>query len=110
MPPCRFGWVGHGRGVRVAPGPFPVPAAEPDVRVSTHPALHVSCPLLSRCWRWRVGAENTDTSRDLQIFVYQACGCPKTLRTSCDLLIFVEEAADAVVSLDLADVGWRAVG
>jgi hypothetical protein len=22
----RVGWVGHGRGVRVAPGPFPVPA------------------------------------------------------------------------------------
>jgi len=26
---------------------------------------------------------------------------------SCDVLIFVEEAADAVVSLDLADVGRR---
>jgi hypothetical protein len=29
---------------------------------------------------------------------------------SCDVLIFVEEAADAVVSVDLADVGRRAVG
>ena len=35
---------------------------------------------------------------------------PETLRTSCDVLIFVEEAADAVVSLDLADLGRRAVG
>ena len=35
---------------------------------------------------------------------------PETLHMSCDLLIFVEEAADAVVSLDLADVGRRAVG
>ena len=24
--PWPHGWVGHGRGVRVAPGPFPVPA------------------------------------------------------------------------------------
>ena len=30
--------------------------------------------------------------------------------TSCDLLIFVEDAAEAVVSLDLVDLGWRAVG
>jgi hypothetical protein len=29
---------------------------------------------------------------------------------SCDVLIFVEEAADAVVSMDLADVGRRGVG
>ena len=35
---------------------------------------------------------------------------PETLRTSCDLLIFVEEAAEAVVSLDLVDLGRRAVG
>ena len=35
---------------------------------------------------------------------------PETLRTSCDLLIFVEEAAEAVVSFDLGDVGRRAVG
>ena len=26
IPRCRCGGVGHGRGVRVAPGPFPVPA------------------------------------------------------------------------------------
>ena len=32
----------------------------------------------------------------------QACGCPKPLHKSCDVLIFVEEAADVVVSLDLA--------
>ena len=31
---------------------FPCPPAEPDMRVATHPALHVSCPLLNRCWRW----------------------------------------------------------
>ncbi len=29
---------------------------------------------------------------------------------SCDLLIFVEEATKAVVSLDLGDLGRRAVG
>ena len=27
---------------------FPCPPAEPDVRLSPHPALHVSCPLLNR--------------------------------------------------------------
>jgi len=32
----------------------------------------------------------------------QPCGCPKPLHRSCDVLIFVEEAADAVASLDLA--------
>jgi hypothetical protein len=30
------------------------------------------------------------------------CGCPKPMHMSCDVLIFVEEAADAVASLDLA--------
>ena len=35
---------------------------------------------------------------------------PETLKTLCDVLIFVEEAADAVVSLDLADLGRRRVG
>ena len=35
---------------------------------------------------------------------------PETLHMSCDVLIFVEEAAEAVVSLDLADLGRRAVG
>jgi hypothetical protein len=34
---------------------------------------------------------------------------PETLRTSRDLLVFVEEAAEAVVSFDLGDLGWRAV-
>ena len=29
---------------------------------------------------------------------------------SCDVLIFVEEAAEAVVSFDLEYLGWRAVG
>jgi len=46
-----------GSGTGAVPGlprvRFPYPPAEPDVRVSTHPALHVSCPLLNRCWRWR---------------------------------------------------------
>jgi hypothetical protein len=40
----------------------------------------------------------------------QACGCPKPMQMSCDVLIFVEEAADAVVSLDLAYLGQRAEG
>jgi hypothetical protein len=35
---------------------------------------------------------------------------PETLRTSCGLLIFVEEAADAVASVDLADPGRCTVG
>ena len=35
---------------------------------------------------------------------------PATLSTLCDLLIFVEDAAEPVVSLDLVDLGWRAVG
>jgi len=35
---------------------------------------------------------------------------PETRRTSCGLLIFVEEAADAVVSVDLADLGRCTVG
>ena len=35
---------------------------------------------------------------------------PETLFTSRDLLIFVEEAAEAVVSFDLGDVGRCAVG
>jgi hypothetical protein len=34
----------------------------------------------------------------------------ETLRTSCGLLIFVEEAAEAVVSLDLVDLGPRGGG
>src|SRR3954452_2916889 len=39
-----------------------------------------------------------------------ACGAPKPLHMSCDVLIFVEEAADAVASLYLAQFGRRAVG
>ena len=35
---------------------------------------------------------------------------PETLRTSGGLLIFVEDAAEAIVSLDLADLGRRTVG
>jgi hypothetical protein len=34
---------------------------------------------------------------------------PENLRTSCGLLVFVEETAEAVVSVDLADLGRRAV-
>ena len=40
----------------------------------------------------------------------RACGCPKPLQMSRDVLIFVEEAADAVVSLDLVALGRRTVG
>jgi hypothetical protein len=35
---------------------------------------------------------------------------PETLHTSRGLLIFVEEAADAVVSVDLADLSRCTVG
>ncbi len=35
---------------------------------------------------------------------------PGTLRTSCDLLIFVDQAAESVASLDVVDLGCRAVG
>ena len=35
---------------------------------------------------------------------------PETLQMLCDLLIFVEEAADAVVSADLTDLGRCSVG
>ncbi len=35
---------------------------------------------------------------------------PENRRTSCDLLIFVDEAAEAVVSLDLVDLGCSATG
>ncbi len=35
---------------------------------------------------------------------------PETLRTSRGLLMFVEEPAEAVVSLDLGDLGRRVVG
>jgi hypothetical protein len=35
---------------------------------------------------------------------------PTALHPSCDLLIIVAEAADAVVLLDLADLGRRGVG
>jgi hypothetical protein len=34
---------------------------------------------------------------------------PESLSVSCDLLILVEEAAGAVASLDLVDLGWCAM-
>jgi hypothetical protein len=37
-------------------------------------------------------------------------GARNPLHMSCDVLIFVEEAAEAVVSLDLGDVGRRGLG
>ena len=37
-----------GRGARIAAGTFPVPLAEPGVRLSTHRALHGSC-LVREC-------------------------------------------------------------
>jgi len=46
------------------------------------------------------------TVRDLHAELW----VPATLSTLCDLLIFVEDAAEPVVSLDLVDLGWRAVG
>jgi transposase len=38
------------------------------------------------------------------------CGCPKPAHMSCDVLIFVEEAADAVAPADLVGPCWRAAG
>ena len=35
---------------------------------------------------------------------------PESRRTSCDLLILVDESAEAVVSLDLVDLGCCATG
>jgi hypothetical protein len=35
---------------------------------------------------------------------------PQRQRTLCDLRILVDEAVDAVASLDLVDVGWCAAG
>ena len=35
---------------------------------------------------------------------------PESRRTLCDLLILVDEAAEAVASSDLVDLGWRAAG
>ena len=35
---------------------------------------------------------------------------PETLHMSCDVLIFVEEAADAVAPADLVGPCWRAAG
>jgi hypothetical protein len=35
---------------------------------------------------------------------------PETLRASCGLLVFVEEAAEDIVSFDLGDLGRRVVG
>jgi hypothetical protein len=35
---------------------------------------------------------------------------PETPQTSCDLLILVDEPAEAVVSLDLVDLGCCAAG
>jgi hypothetical protein len=35
---------------------------------------------------------------------------PESRRTSCNLLILVDEAAEAIASLDLVDLGWCAAG
>ena len=35
---------------------------------------------------------------------------PATLSTSGDLLIFVKDAAEPVVSFDLVNLGWRTLG
>ena len=50
-------------------------------------------------------AKEITTRHHLWVGHAQACGCPETLHMSCDVLVFVEEAADAVVSLDLAELG-----
>ena len=45
-----------------------------------------------------------------EINTTRACGCPKVVGRSCDLLILVEEPAEAVVSFDLVDLGCCATG
>src|SRR4051812_1411341 len=39
-----------------------------------------------------------------------SCGCPKPAHISCDLLILVEEATDAVASVNFVDPGRRVAG
>jgi inorganic pyrophosphatase len=46
----------------------------------------------------------------LEIQHFFTCGCPKPAHMSCDVLIFVEEAADAVAPADLVGPCWRAAG
>ena len=53
-----------------------------------------------------VGDVAPQTAHDLLVGVVGA----RTVRRSCGLLIFVEEAAEAIESLDLGDLGGRAVG
>jgi hypothetical protein len=68
-------------------------------------------------WLGSRGAENADVSPGnfvrfprSRMARVGSVWVPETLRTSCGLLIFVEEAAEAVVSLDRVDLGRRAVG
>jgi hypothetical protein len=48
--------------------------------------------------------------REVAVFNDTAVWVPGTLRTSCDLLIFVDQAAESVASSDVVDLGCGAVG
>src|SRR3954453_7159346 len=48
--------------------------------------------------------------RDTRVDNRSPVWVPEGRRTSCNLLIPVNEAADAVPSFDLMDLGWSAVG
>jgi hypothetical protein len=56
--------------------------------------------------RWPSLSSSPSTLRYPQfgfsVAIRTTCGCPKPLHMSRDVPIFVEEAADAVASLDLA--------
>ena len=62
-------------------------------------------PVQGMVSRW-----NMSQARIAWACVWRNLWVPATLRKSCDLLIFMEDAAEAVASLDLVNLGWRAVG
>ena len=49
------------------------------------------------------------SSKDIEWLVLRLW-VPESRRMSCDLLILVDEPAEAVVSFDLVDLGWCATG
>src|SRR3954452_2363215 len=103
---------------RVIGRPAPIPslgtgAHSGSSRVRAASIVTITAPQSSRqSWtRARSSVRrNAAAHRPAPLPASRPCGCPKPLHTSCDVQILVEEAADAVVSLDLAYLGWRAVG
>jgi len=57
----------------------------------------------------RLSAERRHHIAAFAISLITAVWVPATLSTSRDLPIFVEDAAEPVVSFDLVDLGWCAV-